>query len=881
VAALELLADALRDRYVLERELGRGGMATVYLAHDLKHDRRVALKVLHPELAATLGPERFLREIRTTARLEHPHILPLLDSGKTAGQLWYTMPYVQGESLRDRLRREVQLPVDEAVRLTREVAEALDCAHRSGVVHRDVKPENILLSEGHARVADFGIARALETAGASQLTETGLAIGTPTYMSPEQASGGQAGARSDVYALGCVIYEMLAGEPPYTGPTLQATIAKRFLGPPPSLRAVRPSVSESVEYGVLRALAPVPADRFATAGEFARTLEQAQATPATALSTQTRAARARTGIPRLSLLAAAVLALVLLGLVLGRGRTGEVRSPGSGPKMLAVLPFENVGRPEDEYFAEGLTDEITSRLAAVANLGVISRTSAMQYKSTRKPLRQIGRELGAAYVLEGSVRWEKRPDGTSRVRVTPQLVQVSDDRHLWAERYDADLADVFDVQGHIAEQVTSALDVALRAPERQALAVRPTTNLHAYDAYLRGSASVGRSEAGDEDFHLGVRLFEKAVELDPRFALAHAALSRAHSWLYWRDYDHSDERLARAKAAADQALRLAPDLPEGHLALGYYYYWGHRDYARALTEFALAKARLPSSSEAIAGIGVVERRQGHWDSAASHLRRAAEIDPRSRTSALMVGETYDFLRDYGAAERYYKRAIALTPDWAVPHANRAWLYVRWHGDPARARQAIREALPRTDVAQLVSLFAFNLNSGSTFVIAEGDLSATFERLSLSQWLGSWGSDTSGYYLWKADWHRLRGESELGRDYGDSARGTLEVQVRVRPEDDEAHGRLGLAYAWLGYKARAIREGKRAVELLPMDKDAVKGTQHLLRLARIYTLVGEQDAALEQLERLLSVPSLVSRLSLRVDPEWKTLRRNPRFQRLVD
>ncbi len=264
---VDRLATALADRYAIERELGQGGMATVYLAHDLKHDRKVALKVLHPELAATLGPERFQREIRTTARLQHPHILPVLDSGETAGQLWYTMPFVRGESLRDRLQREGQLPVDVAVDLACQVALALDYAHREGVVHRDLKPENILLSDGQALVADFGIAKALSAAGEAQLTETGLAVGTPAYMSPEQAGGGQVDGRSDVYALGCVVYEMLAGEPPFSGSTPQAMIAKRVLEPVPHVRTLRDSVSVPMEQALLRALAKTPADRFATAGE--------------------------------------------------------------------------------------------------------------------------------------------------------------------------------------------------------------------------------------------------------------------------------------------------------------------------------------------------------------------------------------------------------------------------------------------------------------------------------------------------------------------------------------------------------------------------------------------------------------------------------------
>jgi serine/threonine protein kinase/tetratricopeptide (TPR) repeat protein len=881
---LAALREGLRERYAFERELGRGGMAVVYLAHDLRHDRPVALKVLHPELAATMGPERFQREIRFAARLQHPHVLTVLDSGEAAGRLWFTMPFVEGESLRDRLRRERQLPVDVALQIGREAARALDYAHQQGIVHRDIKPENILLTrDGSTLVADFGIARALE--GDDGLTQTGLAIGTPAYMSPEQAAGEKAvDGRTDVYALGAVLYEMLAGEPPFTAPTAQAMIARRVSEPPPSVRRTRPNVPEAVDRAIQRALAPVAADRFASAAELARALQAPSTTEASTVAT----AEAAPGIPSpargthrrpVPVLAITLITGFLLGLgVLFAWRhslDGGSAAPGGGPRVLAVLPFENLGDSSTEYFADGVTDAVRGKLSSLPGLQVIASTSSNEYKSSGKPLPVIARELQADYLLIARIRWAKAADGSSRVKVSPELVDVGrggSPKVKWQQPFDAEITDVFTVQADIADQVADALDLALGTGQKQTLTERPTANLAAYDAFLKGQASGGLDLRDASSLRTAINYYEQAVALDSTFAVAWAALGRAHGGFYY-NVTPTQASAAASKAAVERSIALAPGRPEPWMSLCEYRQTVEVDYKQALEACGKGLAQTPENADLLASAALAEQALGRWDAAVRTLEKARRLDPRSATTARRLTHTLLRLRRYPEALAAADRGLSVAPDNLDLIENKTMAYLG-QGDLEGARRVVASAAPGVEPTALVTFFA---NYWDLFWVLDDDQQRLLLRLppsALDGDRGAWG-------LVRAQTHFVRGDTAMARVYGDSARLGLEKTLADTPDDPQRRILRGLALAYMGRKAEAIREGERGLSLLPPAGDGYTGPYLEHQLARIYILTGEPDKAMDRLEPLLRTPYYLSPAWLRIDPAFDPLRKNPRFQRLVD
>jgi serine/threonine protein kinase/TolB-like protein/Tfp pilus assembly protein PilF len=883
------LQEGLGDSYALERELGRGGMATVYLAQDLRHDRPVALKVLHPELAASLGPDRFQREIRFAARLQHPHILTVLDSGEAGGRLWFTMPFVEGESLRDRLRRERQLPLDAALQIAREAARALDYAHQHGIVHRDIKPENILLTrDGSTLVADFGIARALESD--DKLTQTGMVIGTPAYMSPEQASGDKGiDARTDIYSLGAVLYEMLAGEAPYTGPTAQAIIAKRLMDPVPSVRRVRPNVPEGVDQAIQRSLAPVAADRYASAGDFARALQAAgtATTPTAATTTPTAVVPATPSPITASSRGASerrrppVLAVtLLLGFLLGLGvlfawrRSHTATSEDAGAKVLAVLPFENVGDSANAYLADGITNELRGKLSELAHLQVIASGSSNQYRRTSKPPQDIARELGADYLLTATVQWEKLPDGTSRVRVSPELVDVTPGhapRTKWQQPFDAAITDVFQVQADIAGQVASALNVALGAGQKQTLTARPTENLAAYDAFLKGEATQGLVINDPPSLRSAITYYERAVALDSTFGLAWAQLARTHATYYYNVTPNPASADA-ARRAAERAIALAPDRPESQLAMGSYYGQVRAENARALVAYDAGLKIAPDNADLLASAALAEQSLGRWDAAAKHLERAWTVDPRSATTARRLAQTLLRLKRYPEAEATADQGLAVAPDNLDLIENKAMTHLA-RGDLPGARAAIHAAPTEVEPTALVA------NIGNYWDL-HWVLDDAQQQLLLRLGPALYDGDRGTWGIVRASTYYLRGDKALARVYADSARLGLEETLKATPDDGQRLVFLGLSLAYLGRRAEAMKAGERAVALTPTSRDGYLGPYIQHQLARIYTVVGEPDKAIDQLEALLKTPYFLSPAWLRIDPNFESLRGNPRFQKLV-
>ena len=656
---LEQLAAALGDRYRIERELGHGGMAVVYLAEDLKHHRRVAVKLLRPELSAVLGSERFLREIAIAAALQHPHILPLYDSGQALVEpdrgggprsfLYYVMPFAEGESLRQRLAREQQLPLDAALQITREVGSALQYAHEHGVVHRDIKPENIMLSGGQAVVADFGIARALSAAGTEQLTQSGIVVGTPQYMSPEQAAGAAVDGRSDQYSLACTLYEMLIGEPPFTGPSPHAVMARHSLEPVPSLRVVRQTVPQAVERSIMQAMAKLPADRFASIPGFLDAL----ASPATTSAQPTvPTPLPRRNVPRIRrgvLIALGTVLLVATAIWWSIGRRSEIGAlASSGVTAVAVLPFEDLGSsPDSSYLGEGMTEGLTADLAGVGSLKVISRSSGALAQEKARSLDQLASELGVQAVVKGSIR---RAGDTVQLNV--RFLQARDSTLLFSRDYQGRLGELPDLQREITTAITGSIRAQLKGPERSRLDARREVDQRAYEAYLRGRFYLDRGE-----LEQARKQFEQADRIAPDWAPPYVGLANYYTSLPFFSDVAPVEVLPKARAALVQALKLDETLAEAHATNAYiraYYEW---DWRAAEQEFRRALELRPNYADAYFSYSRFLASRRRLDEAIAQLGRAVELDPLSLPLQTNRALLDYFAGRYDEAERRLREVL--------------------------------------------------------------------------------------------------------------------------------------------------------------------------------------------------------------------------------
>lgn len=847
-------------------------MATVFLVRDLKHDRPVALKVLDAELAQALGTERFQREIRLAARLQHPHILTVHDSGEAAGLFWFTMPYVEGETLRARLDRERQLPIADAMRIAVEAARALDHAHREGVVHRDIKPENILLTrDGDTLVADFGIARAL-TGSDDRVTGTGLAIGTPAYMSPEQASGEAAlDPRTDIYSLSAVLYELLAGEAPFTGPTAQAVMAKRFQGEVPRVRDVRPSVPEALAAVVARGLAPVPADRFATSGEFATALAASLQADGTGLRTSTSPQRRPMWIAvTLGLLAVLIVGATMMRRAVGGGSTGT-GTVVERPIRVAVLPFENHGDSSDAYFADGVTDAIRGKLSSLRGLEVIARPSSQQYAGSVLSPRQIAEELGVDFLLTGTVRWARQGDGSSRVQVSPELVEVADgrDRIRWQAPFDAPLTDVFQVQGEIAGRVAGALHLALSAAEQQELVVVPTPDLEAYDLFLKGEALTGYDRASIER---AIEYYRQAVARDSTFGeawgrLASRILSLRPTYLTMIvDTVETGPALARA-------IRYAPTSVSTYRArIADAMLRDQAPQADRLMREALT--RHPSSSDLIRQASNIAFLLERPDEGVAYAERAHLLDPRSIRSASSLGSVYRALRRPGDAERVYRRALMLAPDDLGIYQSLILTYLD-RADTSQVRRLLTEVPAGMDRAQLWAIMSLY---GDFYWILDRAQQDSVLRMPVARFDG----DSAGRALVLAQIYHQRRDTVQAVRWGAEAARLMEGVLRREAPDPQYHALQGVALAIQGKRGEATRAGERSVEGLTPSVVSAIGDYLDFQRARIAMLNGDRDRAITLLVRAYQVKFIwtVGPAALPLDPVFAPLRGQRVFDSLT-
>ncbi len=798
--------------YKVIEKLGQGGMGEVYLAEDAKLGRKVALKFLPASLTSDAeARERLLREAQAASKLSHPNILTIHAIEHADGRDFIAMAYIDGLTL-DAAAKQAHWSIDELIDISVQIGDGLRSAHEAGIVHRDLKPANVLIDrEGRARILDFGIAK---VKGAAKLTKTGSTMGTVPYLSPEPAQGRDVDARSDLFSLGAILYELISGRQPFGGEHESAIVYAIAHEEPEPLARFKKDVPDELQRIVSKCLAKDPAERYQGAAELLadlRTLKRVQTTG----TMPTAPARKK---PSGMLVGAIVLVLATaVGIV---PRFFENKNPEGKHDaiMLAVLPFQNIGSADDEYFAAGVTDEILTNLAQIPGLGVISRTSTLRYKERTQSIKEIGEELGVEYVLEASIQWDKSGDA-SRIRLHPQLIRTSDDVHVWAQRYDAVMDDIFEVQSTIAAQVADALSLALLPEQADASDVKPTDNPRAYELYLQARGYASARFDDDASQHKAVSIYEQAIALDSNFALARAGLSKSLSLAHFHTGDPVLAR--RAKSEALRALELSPGLPQGHIALGQYYNRSERRYEDALAEFARVQYTGVDEGEVFGQMGLVRMRMGEWHEALASFEKAYKHDPLSVRVIRKLFDINALIRRQDDALRYADRLISLDPGDPRSYALKIERYLHGKGQPEEARRVLEEAAAFVDPVDVLLQVDLRLVEYGLTDATLGDLLERYVSRSQLQ------QDTTEYHGVLAKLHALRGDSVSARAHLDTVRTRLEAELanldaaldsgKLDPTHPaHLHTGLGIVYSYLGEHEQAIRHAETAVRTLSVE-----------------------------------------------------------------
>jgi TolB-like protein/Tfp pilus assembly protein PilF/predicted Ser/Thr protein kinase len=856
--------------YELLEEIGRGGQGVVYRAQQKSLNRTVAVKIIG------LGPwttdehiKRFRREAEAAAKLDHAFIVPIHEIGERDGWCYFSMNFIEGGQL-DKVVKRTPISIRQSAELIAKVARTVHYAHEHGILHRDIKPGNILLdTKGDPHLTDFGLARLVEAE--STITRTLEVMGTPSYMAPEQATGEHTkiSKATDVYGLGAVLYQLLTGHPPFTGGTSYETIRLLLDTEPRRPRLWNRKIDRELSTICLKCLEKDPKRRYPSALALAEDLEHwlkhepIQAKPS-GVFTRSRKWVRRNPSTALSITLLVAFAMGLGLMVLNR------KPPVLIPKSVAVLPFENLSdEKESAYFADGIQEEILTRLASVADLKVISRTSTQHYHSKPGNLAEIAKQLGVANILEGSV--QKAAD---RVRVNVQLVNALTDSHLWADTYDRKLTDIFGVESEIAKAITASLQAKLTGRQEQALAIKPTNNSEAYDAYLRGLAFEARTSTGVEK---AIGFFERAVQLDPAFAVAWARLSRANAQVYFGGLDRTTTRRDAAERALNTAQKLQPSSPETLLAQAYYQYWVLRDYELATATFGRVRELLPSSSDVPGALAVIARRQGHWDESVAYWEQTLALDPRSTEWLANAADTYAMLRQFPAALKTYDRLLDIVPNDPDTIASEAKIY-QAEGNLEQAGKLLAGVN-----AQTPSFIAFLTKMNQLFLERHFDEAIRWihSRRTESRDLSDIERFFNPYFLFLAQ--ENAGDIVGARATAQQMLGPLETVSQKDPDNPNFAQVLSLIHAVLGEKDAAIKEAGRAITLLPSAKDAVDGPTAEENLAFVEVLVGDKDSAIPRLQHLLQIPynNCLTPALLRLNPQWDALRSDPAFQKLCE